>query len=217
MGPVGAAITSAGIGAAGRIVGGVLSSSMSAKQAKINRQFQERMSSTAYQRAAADLEAAGLNRILAIGSPASTPGGAMGNVADFGNVGSDWAGGLQAGANVASSAAQINKMDAEIKKIEAETGLTNSKAGQQAAQTELWKTLAPIMVTAGQDFGKLVAFLRDPQTYEDLERNIKYATEQSVDEIYKAVMKMYNPGAQAASWLAEALGKKIAIGEQKND
>ena len=37
--------------------------------------FQERMRDTAYQAAAKDLEKAGLNRILALGSPAASPSG----------------------------------------------------------------------------------------------------------------------------------------------
>lgn len=128
----------------GSIIGGLFGQSgqedanaANAQQAELNRQFQERMSNTAYQRAVKDMKAAGLNPMLAYSQGgATTPPGGM---ATFYNEKADLARGFQAAPQNAAALAQVQNLRAQSEKAAAEADLASAQAQEARARTPTYE------------------------------------------------------------------------------
>nr|QJB19481.1 MAG: DNA pilot protein [Microvirus sp.] len=118
LGPAGGLAAGAGIGSAiGGLLGQDEANSSNAQQAQINRDFQERMSSTSYQRGVEDMKKAGLNPMLAYSQGgASTPGGSVSSPM-INKVGA----GVSSGQQAMSTMSQLQMNQAQIESVRAAT------------------------------------------------------------------------------------------------
>lgn len=120
-------VAAAAIGAASSGAGGAAANRARAREAKLNRQFQERMSSTAYQRAMADMRKAGLNPILAYQKGgASTPGGSQ---ALQENIGAGVSAAITSGAGVSKIGSEKKLMAANVGKVIEDTATARTQQG----------------------------------------------------------------------------------------
>lgn len=149
--------------------------------------FQERMSSTAYQRSAKDLDAAGLNRILALGSAASSPGGSMANVRNPEAA-------LQQGIEAATSTAlQGKRLNQELKNMKMAEEQAHSTISLQAKQ----KALVLYQSNTAQQQARIAKFEADlAEELKGLDRQIYKGLE---GKLLRRAQLLATPANSAAS------------------
>lgn len=158
--------------------------SFAQSEAGVARDWQQQMSSTAYQRAVKDMEAAGLNPMLAVSQGgASTPAGAVGHSSAPSSVSpprmeSTFQAGMSSGIQLAQALASNKNLEADTVLKKAQTQREISSAGNIEQQTvriqvELPKLQAEARLLSAQGDTELIR-----QTALKAEAALKYTQEQ---------------------------------------
>lgn len=197
MGP----LLAAAIPALGSVVGGALgyfgqrdANAANAKQAQLNRDFQERMSNTSVQRHKADLIAAGFNPALAVGQQASSPAGNTAHIENAAGSGANSAANAaQAIATVRATMAQQQKTEAETERVELETSKRRFDIPYENAMLINDSNVRAALAQLHADPG-YVALLR-----KQMEQDLRYSTAKASGEEF-TLPGMRNAANAANTW-----------------
>lgn len=165
-----------------------------AAEAQRNREFQERMSNTAYQRGMEDMRSAGLNPILAYQKGgASTPSGSQATMQSFKKddpIGPSLSAGLNTALTVRRSAQELANMQETQRNINADTYLKDS----QTAKTNAERMIAQEQLSPAQ-VRKLQADL-DKQVYTSSAGQLARKAGTMADEVTRTTDPVINSAAK---------------------
>lgn len=173
------------------LFGGERANRQNRQEAQRNREFQERMSNTAWQRAVKDMEAAGLNPALAYSQgPSSTPGGSMASMED-------------AVTPAVSTAMQkvrlrkdIQEAEGRIKKMEQEVLTSREMAATAKQQGDLYMYQKHLANSEAQIQTAMNSWLQG--TPEEFQRG-----EAPIQRMYNANLSSAAQAARQAKYLAD--------------
>jgi hypothetical protein len=145
------------IGGATGLLGGILQNKANKAASARQMEFQERMSSSAYQRGMADMKKAGLNPILAYSKGgASTPGGSTYQAQNIGQAATQ---GAQTASNASNIAAQaeINRNNAKMSDLDAQAFAKVGYGPQYSQSSSMGQVL-------GQQLKKIIGTVSNNST-----------------------------------------------------